>query len=657
LAQKEAAWLAQTAPPRSTTLIALPTGAGKSLCFQLLPLFGTGLTVVVVPTVALALDQWRQARTAFKDAPSLQPVCYVADENADAMLAQVRSRAARMVFTSPEACVSGRLRKVLDDAVKDGWFENLVIDEAHIIETWGNYFRVDFQLLSMLWQRWMERPDCRLRTHLLSATFTESGARLLQQMFCRDEKDWRVHVSQRLRPEMTYFRRSFPDEPAREQAVLECVWALPRPAILYTTEVEEANRWAQLLREQGFQRVSAFHGETPSAQRRQSLDDWREDRIDLMVASSAFGLGVDKPDVRAVVHACLPENLHRYYQEVGRGGRDGYSSICMLLTAPRDLKVARTLTPKLMRPENVQARWEGLWDTRQVVSEDDHRYELRIDAKPLRLLGEHTFSEHVRWNKRLLLQLRRARQLELCDQRREVGDEDAREWLEVRLNFPPQARDVGERIADVRDRELKELRDGLAHMIEFLRGDECVGRILRRVYGRDITQYTCGGCPACRRSEMEFFCPTLRVQPPEWNASPLAPLVVTGVPDYTGNKSRWVRAFREWVQRHRLRRFVCALDHHELVLDLCAKADPEGRLTYRIDPLDMIRDCRIERDESVVILHAGELLRSAFDLRLGQRVIHLIGANVRHLLDAHGRRPLEAEGGPLVTYEAWNDVH
>lgn len=656
-AQKEAAWLALTAPPRSTTLIALPTGAGKSLCFQVLPCFGSGLTVVIVPTVALALDQWRQARHRFQNVPDINPLCYSADEHADSVLAQVKSRATRLVFTSPEACVSGRLRPVLEEAVQGGWLENLVIDEAHIIETWGIYFRVDFQLLSMLWQGWMGRPDCRLRTFLLSATVTQSGIQLFQRLFCRDARNWREFVSQRLRPEMMYFAQSFPNEASRQKALLECLWNLPRPAILYTTEVAEAEAWTSLMRQEGFQRIATFHGGTSAAQRRVLLDSWREDRIDLMVATSAFGLGVDKPDVRAVVHACLPENLHRYYQEVGRGGRDGNSSICMLLTAPKDREVAKTLMPKLLLPENLQKRWQGLWATHQVVSEDEYRYRLRLDARSTSLLGERTYDEHVRWNKRLLLQLCRANVLELRDLHWEQvdeprpGHEDSwAEWIEVKLGFPPASPRVGELVAGPRAEELEMLRRGLEQMDQVLAGERCMRLLLREVYGRETTQGTCGGCRACRQEAEDFFCPELRVVP---RRNPSAPVVVvSGAPDPSG--AGWISAFRTWLDRG-LRRFACAPEERERLLALCKRADQQSRWLYRVDPLEPEFD--IGPDEPLVVLHYGKLIQPAFSLRKGAQVIHLVGTGIPMMLDPQGRRPLESEGAALLTYEAWNDVH
>jgi ATP-dependent DNA helicase RecQ len=515
-AQKEAAWAVLDAPSRSTTLVALPTGAGKSLCFQLLPMFGSGLTVVVVPTVALAIDQAEAAQSVFAPAvlAVIRPSYYASDDEAERTLELVERGQTRLLFTSPEACVSGRLHHLLEEAAEGGTLENLVVDEAHLVATWGMHFRVEFQLLSMLRRRWLAAQTSRLRTFLFSATYSEQASDLLRNSFSGPGGAWRQVVSQRLRPEPTYYLRCFADEPAgaelgdglpeRDRRLLECIWRLPRPAILYATEVDEAKAYAMLLEAQGFKRIGCFHGETPGANRRELIRRWRGDEIDLMVATSAFGLGVDKQDVRAVVHACLPENIDRYYQEVGRGGRDGGSSVCVLLPTWHDFEVARTLGPKLLRPDTVQRRWNALWSSPITVDADAHVYEVCVNARPDNLLGARTYSEHIRWNKRLLLQLQRAGALELRSMRyeRPLGNEtEGAEYVEVKLEFPPAAGDLAERVSTPRKLELEAMQDGYQQMVRYTGRDaECIARTLATVYGRNITKRVCGGCPACRRA-------------------------------------------------------------------------------------------------------------------------------------------------------------
>ncbi|MGL4554272.1 MAG: protein DpdF, partial [Gemmataceae bacterium] len=496
-AQKEASWRVLTAPPGSTSLVVLPTGTGKSLLFQLLARHSRGLTVVVVPTVALAIDQCRAAGGLL---PDLKPAYYAAGDTADSALASVASRETRLLFTSPEACVSGRLRAVLAKKAADGHLDNLVIDEVHIVDTWGAYFRVDFQLLSGVRRSWME-ADGRLRTLLLTATLTAAASDDLRTHFAPAEgRPWIELVSQRLRPEMIYYQRPFDGDDRRDEAVMEALHRLPRPAILYVTEKEKARTWHSRLTGQGFRRIGCFHGDTPAGHRRELLDNWRGDKIDLMVATSAFGLGVDKPDVRAIVHACFPEDMNRYYQEVGRGGRDGWSAVCLLMPTKEDYEVACGLGPRYMTQEMLAERWRAMWESPRSTPDSDTVWELDTSAVREGMLGKRTGEENVRWNKRLLLQMHRAGLLELRNIRfNRDNDEDAwRQWVEVKLlDFEPNSSGVGGLVEASRVQDLSEAKRGLQTVRLYLKAEECVGRTLARMYGAR-TRRVCGGCRRCR---------------------------------------------------------------------------------------------------------------------------------------------------------------
>jgi len=657
-AQKEAAWLTLTAPQGTTTLVALPTGSGKSLCFQLLSRFGTGLTIVVVPTVALAMDQWRSAREVLQHIPDLNPHYFAANDpnlNPDSVVSDIREGRTRLVFTSPEACVSGRLRRVLEEAARKHQLENLVVDEAHMIESWGAYFRVDFQMLSMLRRTWLQMAEGALRTFLLSATFTNQSRELLRNLFGNDG-EWREFVSQRLRPEIAYYLHKFSSDDARNQAVIECAWRLPRPAIFYTTEVDDARRLFKILTEQeGFERVGCFHGETPPSERRSLLARWRGDDIDVMVATSAFGLGVDKADVRSVVHACLPENMHRYYQEVGRGGRDGATSLSILLPTDRDIKVAKGLAPTLLSEMVAQQRWESMWQSREVVSEDRHIWKLCTDARRTGLLGTRTWNENIRWNKRLVLQLLRARKLELLDiEYQEAVDADPTEWVTVRLHFPPSSPSIGGSISEQRDEELKAAHQGLMQMLDYINGERPICRILQKIYGTE-TQRVCASCPGCRREKRSFaYCPKLEYEVSATTRPTCT--VITEVPNpLQKSGAALLRSkLRQIIRHKKIICFACAPSNHDLMLNLFAQMFHETDYDlYRVDSLPSEPPFEIRPDEVIVLLHIGRLNSEALDLRAGEEMVHMICSGVNYL-DINGRYPGEAEGWQLYpTLDYW----
>lgn len=648
-AQKEACWEALTTPAGGTCLVGLPTGAGKSLIFQLLSRFSSGLTVVVVPTIALALDQAESAARVLSRVPNLGPRYYEGDADPDVvagLLQAVRDGTCRLLFTSPEACVSGRLRGLLDEQARAGRLQNLVVDEAHIIDSWGSHFRVDFQLLGMRQRQWLEASGGRMRTFLVSATFTRECREMLQSMFATPAT-WGEFTCQRLRPEMAYFCHRFATAEQRDAALTDALLRLPRPAIVYATERSEADRLAAICRTIGFSRMACFHGNTSAPERRRILTAWRADRIDLIVATSAFGMGVDKPDVRAVVHACMPESLHRYYQEVGRGGRDGASSVCLLMPTRADEPVAEGLLPNLLGDEKLTKRWDAMRRRATLVdAEAGHVIDLPLDARHPDLMGQRSYGENIRWNKRLALMLARAGQLELLDLDRRApaeADGDWVEWLRVRCLFPPDTPDLPALVRGPRDQELEAARQGLALVSRYLSGERACG-MLRRQYGPE-TQIACGGCHACRADDHSVYAvPPLGFDSRGPTSPDLEVAAGFWAVETPAGRAAWVRLLRDLVTRRGIARFACTPDLTPLMRALFMDAlGIDDRALYRIDPVSSDREIRVADAEEIVCLHGESLSQDLLSLRLGRRISHLLPARTP-LLDASGRTPLSAEG-------------
>lgn len=646
-AQKEACWQALTAPPGSTTLLGLPTGAGKSLSFQLAARFSAGVTIVVVPTTALAIDQYLAARSILADYPHLGPRYYSSnDPNSDpsAVRAALRDGSCRLLFTSPEACVSGSLRAVIDSLAEAGRLDMLVVDEAHIIDSWGGHFRVEFQLLALRRKQWLELSGGRLRTLLLSATFTPNCLALLQAMF--GGPLWRQFACQRLRPEISYYRNGFALEGDRNAALIEALGHLPRPLILYVTEVAQAVHFRDMLREAGFMQTECFHGDTKGTDRRRLLLDWRENRIEIMVATSAFGMGVDKADVRAVVHACFPENVHRYYQEVGRGGRDGAKSIALWMPwTVKDQSIASSLLPRMLGADLIKLRWQTLLAAAR--DEADGVLSMPTNAKHERLIGGRSYGENIRWNKRLLLMMARARLIELVDlvyEDDESEPEGALERIYLRCNFVPGDPAIADLLQAPRQREMDESRQGIEALDHYLNGSAKICRLLRRAYGPE-TIIACGGCPACRDLSFDRYAVPILDFDPAPPTQPTLDVVVTQAHS-TGAKGLGQLADEvvDLITDHHRAFFICANDiAGPITAAIGERLQPQSRNLYRLDNANTLARVWIDPRAHIIALHGRTPDRSMLRFRAGARISHLFPKDAQ-ITDANERVLLMHEG-------------
>lgn len=536
-AQKAAVELCQFAPYGSTTLVTLPTGGGKSLCALLPAWIRThggnkqgSVTIVILPTVALALDQVASAQAYFRGAqgPERQPRCWTAsssDEEREEIKDALENGTMPLLFTSPESLMNTRLRRAAVNAAKRGNLDQIVIDEAHIVESWGAQFRTEFQLVGTFLQELAASSTDRLRVTLLSATVDQRSEELLQQLFGFGA--FTILRANAVRPEPSWWFKWETSESERRRKVLEALLHLPRPAILYVTSPADADNWKEVLRAEGYRRVDAFTGSTSDAQKSSVLQRWRSDGIDLMVATSAFGLGVDKPDVRTVIHACLPETVDRFYQEVGRGGRDGNSCVSLICATERDLRVAFTLTSaSIISTEKAVNRWLGMRLTAKSSDRSD-LLAVNIDAPPIHNRNMESGPRNREWNMHTLLLLQRAGMLRITTSALPMTDDAGQStstdaWLAVlpidlESLFGTDAQ-LAAIIHPVRTQERNRVKQSALDMKAFVVSNagrptdamDCVGRLLGRMY--PDCALACGGCPACRHAcrepyadRLEFF--------------------------------------------------------------------------------------------------------------------------------------------------------
>lgn len=408
--QREGVRAAFLAPSGSTVVVNLPTGAGKTLIFQLPALLAArdgGVTLVIVPTVALARDQ-SERFAALLGEPGRRSFGYYGgldDAAKRAMRKAVADGTQPIVFASPEATF-GSLRGPLFDVASRGQLRCFAIDEAHIVAQWGQQFRPEFQALAGLRDALLAAcpHHARFRTLLLTATLTQETYNTLRFVF--GTTPFQIVSEPLLRPEPTFMISAADSESERTARVLEALCFLPRPALLYVTEREDAKRLFERIQSLGFVRSRLVRGgDLDGPDGHKILHSWRTRSVDLIVATSAFGLGVDQSDVRTVVHACLPETMDRFYQELGRAGRDGAACVSLLVSAARDVAVAQRIGgERLLSVDRAFERWTSMWAGRR--RHGDQSRVLSLDALPS--VVEHASDLNASWNLRTLVLMARA---------------------------------------------------------------------------------------------------------------------------------------------------------------------------------------------------------------------------------------------------------
>lgn len=298
-------------------LIVLPTGGGKSLCYQVPALVRGGLSVVVSPLISLMKDQVEALERRGISAAYINSTL-AASAVADRM-ARARDGSLAMLYLSPERMEAGRTSEHL----RAIGIALLAVDEAHCISEWGHDFRPSYRRIGRL-RELLGGPQ----TVALTATATpDVRDDIVRQLALREPE---IVVGGFDRINLTYHVQSLPTEGEKDRAAIALLRKESSPAIVYTPTRKSVERVTALLVRAGVN-ATAYHAGLAHSLRQRAQDAFMQERTRVIVATSAFGMGIDKPDVRLVVHHAMPGSLEAYYQEAGRAGRDGKPSTCILL--------------------------------------------------------------------------------------------------------------------------------------------------------------------------------------------------------------------------------------------------------------------------------------------------------------------------------------
>jgi len=441
-------------------LVIMATGDGKSLCYQLPGLMLDGVTLIVSPLIALMEDQVLALSARGLPATCIHSMMKRAER--EERLARVLAGEVKLLYVTPERFRVGRFLADIQ-RVDVGLF---AVDEAHCVSQWGHDFRPDYRRLGQVREE-LGNPPCIA----LTATATpEVQADILRALRMDGARLFHTGIA---RENLYLSVREVSNKDEKLARVLEVMDEIGGPGIVYSAVIRDLHELEDQLQRKGYRPI-IYHGKLSANERTEHQKQFLDTPDNIILATNAFGMGVDKPDIRFILHYQIPRTLEAYYQEIGRAGRDGIGSFCELVYLEEDVSIQRNFTewsnPDQELMSQLVHHLEGLGERLGSVDVDDLR---------------DTFLVGQRHDGRIETCLRILRAAGCLEG--EPGVDLV--WLRT-----PDEAEIAEWLPeDKRKRDLM----ALLRIVQYVRAEGCRKRDIHGYFGFDDVPENCGSCDAC----------------------------------------------------------------------------------------------------------------------------------------------------------------